>query len=68
MVQRASGFKCYFTCEAQKIIIYRDFNLISNFLVKSKIATIIGDVTGLQQRHHPLKKNFILFSRSKAFH
>ena len=23
-------FKCYFTCEAQKIIIYRDFNLISN--------------------------------------
>ena len=68
MMQRASGFKCYFTCEAQKIIIYRDFNLISNFLVKSKIATIIGDVTGLQQRHHPLKMNLFLLSRSKAFH
>ena len=24
------------------------------FLVKSKMATIVGDVTGLQQRHHPL--------------
>ena len=23
------------------------------FLVKSKMATIVGDVTGLQQRHHP---------------
>ena len=22
-------------------------------LVKSKMATIVGDVTGLQQRHHP---------------
>ena len=22
------------------------------FLVKSKMATIVGDVTGLQQRHH----------------
>jgi len=23
------------------------------FLLKSKMATIVGDVTGLQQRHHP---------------
>ena len=23
------------------------------FLVKSKIATIVGDITGLPQRHHP---------------
>ena len=23
------------------------------FLVKYKMATIVGDVTGLQQRHHP---------------
>ena len=32
------------------------------------MATIVGDVTGLQQRHHPLKINLILLSRSKAFH
>ena len=32
------------------------------------MATIFGDVTGLQQRHHPLKINLILLSRSKAFH
>ena len=25
------------------------------FFVKSKMATIVGDVTGLQQRHHPIK-------------
>ena len=24
-------------------------------MVKSKMATVVGDVTGLQQRHHPLK-------------
>ena len=28
---------------------------ISNFFLKSKMATIVGDVTGLQQRHHPIK-------------
>ena len=32
------------------------------------MATIVGDVTGLQQRHHPLKINLILLSRSTAFH
>ena len=37
-------------------------------MVKSKMATIVGDVTGLQQRHHPLKINLILLSRSTAFH
>ena len=60
MMQRASGFKCYFTCEAQKIIIYRDFNLISNFLVKSKIATIIGDVTAPPAAPPPIKNKLHL--------
>ena len=43
-------FQCNFTCEAEKIIINRDFNLISISWWKSKMATI-GDVTGLQQHH-----------------
>ena len=38
-----------------KNTIYRGFDLISLFFVKSKMATIVGDVTGLQQRHHPIK-------------
>ena len=46
----------YYSCQAQKITFSRGFNLISK-LVKSKMAakmaTIVGDVTGLQQRHHP---------------
>ena len=60
-------FMCYFTSEAQKLpfIAILTWFLI---LVKSKMATIVGDVTGLQQRHHPLKINLILLSRSKAFH
>ena len=37
-------------------------------MLKSKMATIVGDVTGLHKRHHPLKINLILLSRSKAFH
>ena len=41
-----------FLCKAQKVTISCGFNLISNFLVKSKMAanmaTIVGDVTGLQ--------------------
>ena len=35
--------------------------------MRFKVATIVGDVTGLQQRHHPLKVNLILLSRSTAF-
>ena len=46
-----------FSCKAQKITISCGFNLISNFVVNSKMAakmaTNIGDVTGLQQLHHP---------------
>ena len=46
-----------FSCKAQIITISCGFNLISHFVVNSKIAakltTIVGDVTGLQQRHHP---------------
>ena len=29
------------------------FNLVSNSLVKFKMATFFGDVIGLQQRRHP---------------
>ena len=51
-------FMCYFSCRARKITIYRGFNLNFNqFFVKFKMvvkmATIVGEVTGLQQRHHP---------------
>ena len=31
----------------KKNAIYRNFNLISQFLVKLKMETIVGDVTGL---------------------
>ena len=51
-------FRCNFTCQAQKNTIYRGFNLISYTIfckTSAKIATIVGDVTGLQQRHHPIK-------------
>ena len=41
---------CYFTRQAQKNTIYRDFNMI---LGKTKMATIFGDVTVLQQHHPP---------------
>ena len=39
----------YFTCQAQKITIYRGFKLISYTIfckMSAKIATIVGDVHG----------------------
>ena len=39
--------------QAQKITISRGFNLHSNSRVKSKVATIVGDITVSQQRHYP---------------
>ena len=38
---------CYFTCQAND-----QFSWF--FLEKTKMATMCGDVTDLQQRHHPL--------------
>ena len=40
-------FMCYFTFQAQKITISRDFYLMFLVLVKSKMTTKFGDVTGL---------------------
>ena len=34
----------------------------------AKMATIVGDVIGLQERHHLLMTYLILLRRSKAFH
>ena len=49
-----SAYLCViFHVKHKKITISRGFNLISNSLVKFKMATIFGDVIGLQQRHHP---------------
>ena len=48
-------FMCYFTCQAQKIPFIAVLTWFLFFFVKSKMATIVGDVTGLQQRHHPIK-------------
>ena len=49
-----SAYLCVvFHVKHKKITISRGFNLISNSLVKFKIATFFGDVIGLQQRHHP---------------
>ena len=48
-------FMCYFTCQAQKIPFIGVLTWFLFFFVKSKMATIAGDVTGLQQRHHPIK-------------
>ena len=42
---------CYSSCKAKEITISRSFSLIS-YKMAAKIATIVGDVTGLQQRHH----------------
>ena len=36
----------------KRITISSRFKPGFKFLVKSKMATIVGDVTGLQQRHH----------------
>ena len=44
-----------FYMSSTKNTIYRGFDLISIFFVKFKMATIAGDVTGLQQRQHPIK-------------
>lgn len=50
---------CYFTCIAQKNIPFSVFDFFSDFkiLAKCKIAakmpTSFGDVTGVQQLHHP---------------
>ena len=44
---------CYLPCKAQKNHHFSQFKPGFKFLVKSKMATIVGDVTGLQQRHHP---------------
>ena len=35
------------------------------FLVKSKMATIVGDVTGFQQSHHP--KIYLVVENIKGF-
>ena len=43
------------------------FKLDFYFIVKSKMANIVGDVTGLQQRHHP-KMYLMLLKRSKALY
>ena len=48
-------FMCYFTCQAQKIPFIGVLTWFLFFFGKSKLATIVGDVTGLQQRHHPIK-------------
>ena len=44
-------FMCYFSCKAQKITISQ-FLLVKS-RVAAKMATIVDDVTGLQQRQHP---------------
>ena len=47
---------CCFSCKAQKITTSRVFNLISDSLENrrwpAKMATIVGDVTGLQQQEN----------------
>ena len=49
-----SAYLCViFHVKHKKITISRGFNLVSNSLVKFKMATFFGDVIGLQQRRHP---------------
>ena len=49
-----SAYLCViFHVKRKKIPSSCGFNLILKFLVIFKMATIVGDVTGLQQRHHP---------------
>ena len=49
---------CYFKCQEQKNYQFSQFLPDLWFFLKSKMvvnmATIVGDVTDLQQRHHPL--------------
>ena len=54
-----------FSCQAQKNCYF--FKADFYFLVKSKMATIVGDVTGFQQSHHP-KIYLMLLKRSKALY
>ena len=60
-------FVSYFSCKAQRIAISCGFNLIFNSWYNPRWRLIVGDVTGLQQRHHP-KIYLILLRRSKGFH
>ena len=60
-------FKCYFTREVQKIIIYRDFNLISNSWWDSRWRPLL--VTSQASSSATTHKIYlILLRRSKAFH
>ena len=47
----------YFPCKPQKNHYFSPFQPDFQFLIKSemaaKLTNIVGDVTGLQQRHHP---------------
>ena len=43
----------YLSCKVQKNHHFSRFKPDFKFLVKSKMATIVGEVIGLKQRHHP---------------
>ena len=63
-----SAYLCViFHVKHKKITISRGFNLIFNSWYNPRWRLIVGDVTGLQQRHHP-KIYLILLRRSKGFH
>ena len=51
-------FMCYFKCQEQKNYQFSQFLpdlwFFLKFNMAAKMATIVGDVTDLQQRHHPL--------------
>ena len=51
-------FMCYFKCQEQKNYQFSQFLpdlwFFLKFNMAAKMATILGDVTDLQQRHHPL--------------
>ena len=58
---------CHFTCQAQKITIYRDFNLICNSWWKPRWCPLL--VTSQASSSATAHKTYlILLSRSKAFH
>ena len=49
-------FMCCFSCQAQNIPFSRfipDFKVSVQSKMAAKMVTIVGDVTSLQQRHHP---------------
>ena len=69
---KQSTYLCViYMSRTRKKFIFSPFLLDFYFLVKSKMGakmtTMFGDVTGLQQRHHPWVY-IILSRRSKAFH